>query len=99
MTQRPMALFGLRCGGCAANLQDYYAGSGTGDTLRLEIPKGQYVLVGRQIVAAPGKSSSRLWWVVAGVGLLALAVGGSWRWGRLGPSHSEESHLLTDSLG
>lgn len=82
-----------------SKLQDYYAGSGVGDSLRLEIPKGQYLLVGRQIVAAPGKSSSRLWWVVAGVGLLSLAVGGSWRWGRLGPSHSEESHLLTDSLG
>jgi Tol biopolymer transport system component len=82
-------------------LQEYYAGSGSGERVQLEIPKGTYVVVALE----KGKTVEREWpvarWKIAlGVVAVMLILGAAAAWTWKGEEREvAESYLVTDSVG
>ena len=80
-------------------LQEYYAGSGSGENVQFEIPKGTYSVVTIERGNPAGKIwSGREWKIAAGVVVVLIFVVAAWMW-RGGERVAAESHLVTDSVG
>jgi serine/threonine-protein kinase len=71
-----------------ARLEEYYAGPGSGDAVRINLPKGGYVPVFSKAGSAAPPAESRRSWVAGAVGLAAVgaAGGGWWLWSRRKPA-------------
>lgn len=72
-------------------LEDYYAGDGRTEAVRLTVPRGEYRLEAVSAAApaaAPGARPSRAWlWAVAAILLLNLAAWGGWWWAHRGDDY------------
>jgi len=62
-------------------LNEYYAGPGAGDPIRISVPKGSYVPVITPQAAAPAGLMVRYRWALA-AGLVAALLLGGWLWTR-----------------
>lgn len=84
-------------------LQEYYAGTGAGESMRLEIPKGTYQLsvvqVGEVVEVVAEPRQWRGWWAAVVVVLVVGLGTVAWTWRGGEAPLVVESHLVTDSVG
>jgi hypothetical protein len=70
-------------------LEDYYAGDGRGEAVRLTVPRGEYRLEAVTAAEAPAaqpapKGPPRWIWAIAAIAVLNLAAWGGWWWTQRG---------------
>ena len=61
-----------------SRLAEYYDGPGSGDAVRIDLPKGAYAPVFSTTVATPIPRNWRWLWVAAAIGLVLTAVVSAW---------------------
>ncbi len=80
-------------------LQEFYAGSGSGEVVQFEIPKGTYVVVASERGKSAGEGwAGGEWKIAAGVMVVLIFVVVAWTW-KGEERVAAESHLVTDSVG
>lgn len=81
-----------------ARLDDYYAGAGAGDRVRIRLPKGTYAPVfegkGEGESTPVQKPRRWMWWIPAALGVMMLLVASAWLWMGGSRSPAEDVRLL-----